>query len=244
MDLVREKFAILDDFRFEYLPVGVKYLANPPDGISLLGKSMTLCEMLRSAFRGDMFFAGVQDHTCDAGTYILGQTEIMDQYISGEYGVALGVFGDARSAARLYQYIPRINKGVVNYLAFCPVNKLSFDPDVLIFLANTSQAEILLRAMSYRTGKMWSNRYSSAIGCAWLFVYPYLSGEINFMTTGMGFGMRRRKLFPEGLQFITIPFDKLPYILETLKEMPWVPRAYQPDGLEYVKQLRIRLGLD
>jgi hypothetical protein len=115
---------------------------------------------------------------------------------------------------------------------------------VLVILANTTQAEILLRATSYKTGRMWLSRYSAAMGCAWLFIYPYLSGEIDFITTGLGFGMRRRKLFPEGLQFISIPFDQLPSILETLKEMPWVPEPFKPDGLEYVKNLRVKLGLE
>jgi hypothetical protein len=56
--------------------------------------------------------------------------------------------------------------------------------------------------------------------------------------------MRRRKLFPEGLMFISIPFDRLPSMLETLKEMPWVPEPYKPEGLEFVKQLCIKLGLE
>ena len=156
----------------------------------------------------------------------------------------MGVFGDERAAARLYHYIPRLAKGEVNYVAFSPYNQLISDPDVLIFLADPDQAEILLRAMSYRTGRMWQSRYSSAIGCAWLFIHPYLNGEINFISTGLGFGMKRRKLFPEGMQLISIPFDQLPSMLGTLSEMPWVPRPFQPDGPEYVKQLRTKLGLD
>jgi hypothetical protein len=59
----------------------------------------------------------------------------------------------------------------------------------------------------------------------------------------LGFGMKRRKLFQEGLMFISILFDRLPYMLETSREMPWVSGPYKPDGLEYVKQLRIRLGV-
>ena len=101
-----------------------------------------------------------------------GRADIEEQYINGEYGAGLGVFCDARAASRLYHYIPKIARGVVNYVAFSPLDKLPFDPDVLIFLANSSQAEVLLRAMSYKTGKMWSSRYSSAIGCSWLFIYP------------------------------------------------------------------------
>ena len=71
-----------------------------------------------------------------------------------------------------------------------------------------------------------------------------LNGEINFIATGLGFGMKRRKLFPEGLLFISIPFDQLPSVMQTLREMPWVPEPYKPNGLEFVKQLRIKLGLE
>ena len=162
---------------------------------------------------------------------------------SGEFGAGLKIFEEPRSASRLYQYIPKIGKGVVNYIAFSPLNKLSFDPDVLVILAKTSQTEILLRAMSYRTGKMWLSRFSPAIGCAWIFIYPYLTGELNYTMTGLGHGMKRRKLFPEGMQIVSIPFDLLPSMLQTLQEMPWVLPAYEPDGTEFVKRLLNELGL-
>jgi hypothetical protein len=56
--------------------------------------------------------------------------------------------------------------------------------------------------------------------------------------------MRRRHIFPEGMNMISIPFDKIAPLMQTLKEMPWVPKPYEPDGLDYVKKLRIGLGLD
>jgi hypothetical protein len=71
-----------------------------------------------------------------------------------------------------------------------------------------------------------------------------LSGEINFISTGLGFGMRRRNLFPEGRQFVSIPYDRLPSMLETLQEMPWIPEPYKPNGMEFARQLLIRLGLE
>jgi tRNA1(Val) A37 N6-methylase TrmN6 len=44
--------------------------------------------------------------------------------------------------------------------------------------------------------------------------------------TGFGFGMRSRRLFPEGMVLMTIPWDKLPQILKNLEEMDWVPESY------------------
>ena len=244
MAITKDDLTVLHQLEFDIQPVGIKYSANPIPGMAKLDKNLALCEMLKFAYEGNSFYADVKNHLCDAGSYILGQTDLTEPYISGEYGAGMEVFYDARAAGRLYHYIPRIEKGVVNYIALCPLDGLSFEPDVLIILTNTSQAEILLRAMSYKTGRMWQSRYSSAIGCAWLFTYPYLSGKMNFITAGLGFGMRRRKLFPEGKQFISIPLDQLPSLLHSLQEMPWIPRPYQPDGMEYVKQLRIKLGID
>jgi uncharacterized protein (DUF169 family) len=123
------------------------------------------------------------------------------------------------------------------------LDKLIFDPDVLVVLAKTSQTEVLLRAMSYRTGKMWSSKSTAIIGCAWLFIYPYITGELNYTVTGLSHGMKRRKLFPEGMQLVAIPFDLLPSMLQNLKDMPWVLPSMEPDGAEFFKRVATELGL-
>ncbi len=243
MILVKEDLAILDKFDFDVPPVGIKFLAKPPGRVERLNERMAFCEMLKKAQEGNVFFVDKESHACEAGLYVLGQADAPEPYISGEFGAGLKIFEEARSASRLYQYIPRIGKGVVDYVAFSPSNKLPFDPDVLIILANTSQTEILLRAMSYRTGKMWSSKCSAAIGCAWIYVYPYLTGELNYTVTGLGHGMKRRKLFPEGHQLVSIPFDLLTSMLKALGDMPWVLPAYEPDGAEFVRGLLVKLRI-
>ena len=242
MALTEDKLAILDKFYFDIQPVCVKFLVEPPDAVGRLAENMAFCEMLKRAIDGYAFYADVDNHTCPAGAYVLGQAEATEPFVSGRFGAGLRIFEGPRAASRLYLYIPKIGRGVVNYVAFSPLDQLAFQPDVLILLANTSQAEILLRAMSYRTGQMWSSKFSSAIGCAWVLIHPYLRGELNYIATGLGHGMRRRKLFPEGLQLMSIPFDLLPSLLQTLKDMPWVLPAYEPDGPEFVRRLLVELG--
>ena len=243
MSYTKKDLAILEQFDFEVPPVGVKFSTRPPDRIKRLDENLAFCEMLRRAQEGKTFFADAQSHTCEAGLYVLGQAEAPGPYISGEFGAGLKIFEEPRAAGRLYHYIPRIAKGVVQYIVLSPVPDLLFDPDVLIVLARTRQTEILLRAMSYRTGKMWSSKFSPAIGCAWIYIYPYLTGELNYTLTGLGHGMKRRKLFPEGRQLISIPFDLLPSLLQNLREMPWELPAYQPNGDEFVRQLVDALGI-
>lgn len=242
MILTENDVAVLGRFEFSVQPVGVKFLVKQPENMERLTEKVALCEMVVKAQQGNVFYAGREDHSCDAGTYVLGQTDAPEPFISGQFGAGLQIFESPRSASRLYAYIPRIKKNQVNFVAFAPLDRLSFDPDLLIILARTAQSEILMRAMSYKSGEMWSSRMSAAIGCAWLFVYPYLSGKLNYTTCGFGHGMKRRDLFPEGHQLLSIPFDILPSVLQNLQEMPWVLPAYKPDGMEFVRKVLVEIG--
>ena len=120
MTLKKEDFVILDNFQFDIQPVAVKYFVRTPENITRIDGKMTLCEMLVKAQNGDPFYSAPEDHTCGAGLYVLGQTDIEEQFVSGEYGAGLGVFCDERAASRLYHYIPKIARHVVNYVAFSP----------------------------------------------------------------------------------------------------------------------------
>jgi uncharacterized protein (DUF169 family) len=243
MTITKQDLAVLGRFDFDVEPVAVKFSAIRPEQVDRLGENMAFCEMLKRAQEGNAFYVDAENHTCEAGLYVLGQADAPEPFVSGRFGAGLKIFEEPRAASRLYQYIPKIGRGVVNYVTFSPLDELLFEPDVAIFLANTGQTEIILRAMSYRTGKMWSNKFSSAIGCAWIYIYPYLTGELNYTITGLGHGIKRRKLFPEGLQLVSVPFDLLSSLLQTLQDMPWVLPAYEPDGQEYVKRLLLELGL-
>jgi uncharacterized protein (DUF169 family) len=92
--------------------------------------------------------------------------------------------------------------------------------------ANRRQAEIILRAHSYTSGQTWKAQGSTVIGCAWLFIEPYLSGELNFTVTNLNSGWNSRQVLPKGLIVITIPYDLLPMIVANLEEMEWVPSDY------------------
>ena len=127
-----------------------------------------------------------------------------------------------------------LGRGMVNYVAFSSLDKLTFEPDLLILYATPGQAEIVLRAMSYSTGEIWAPKATGVLGCAWLYIYPYKSGKVNYMITGMGFGMKVRKVFSEGRILISIPWDWIPTITTNLKEMKWVPPAYNDSREQYI----------
>jgi len=237
MSSIQKDLSIFNKFNFDRKPVGVKYLANKPGGIERLNKILDFCEMLTEAQEGSPFYATKEDFTC-VGPLLLGMVEHEPIFESGLVGPKLGVFKEARANRRIYQVIPRLPKGTVNYVAFSPLDKLSFEPDVLIVTATPSQAEILLRASSYTTGQMWSSKGTPVIGCAWLYIYPYVSGELNFTVTGFGHGMKARRLLPEGLILISIPWDLLPSMIDNLQDMEWVLHSYTISRDEHKKKVK------
>lgn len=232
-----KEFSILEKFDFERKPVGVKFLFTRPKGLKRPDKVMDFCEMLVEAEQGNAFYVTKEGFTC-IGPLLLGMVDEDPIFESGRVGPKLGAFKDARANRRIYQYLPRLPRNSINYVAFAPLDKLTFEPDLLIILATVSQAEIFIRAKAYTTGEMWSARGTPVVGCAWLYIYPYLNGEMNLSITGFGFGMKSRRLFPEGRILLSIPWDRLPAILKNLEEMEWVPESYNLGAEGHKKKVK------
>jgi uncharacterized protein (DUF169 family) len=230
-------YSILEKFDFERKPVGIKFLTTRPEGLEKLDKILDFCEMVVEAQEGRAFYVTKDEFTC-IGPQLLGMKEDDPVFESGRVGPELGAFKDARANRRIYDYLPRLPKNVINYVAYAPLDKMSFEPDVLIILANPAQAEIFIRAKSFTTGEPWAAKGTPVVGCAWLYLYPYLTGDMNLSVTGFGFGMRARRLFPEGMILLSIPWDKLPGILKNLEDMNWVPHSYTIGAAEHKKKVR------
>jgi len=235
---------ISEKLNFELSPVAVSFAIKPPDRLKQLEGKIGFCEMLREAQEGNSFYAAPENHNCDGGLVVLGKT-VPSVYESGEFGAGLQVFDHFRTMARVYDVLPRLNpERNINYVAFSPLDSLTFEPDLLVMVAELPQAEILLRAMSYSTGKPWVSRCTTVLGCAWMYTYPYLTGELNYITTGLGHGMTRRKVSPAGRQVISIPHDLFGTMLHSLQTMPWVAPLFQPDSDKFRRKLLGDLGLD
>jgi uncharacterized protein (DUF169 family) len=157
--------------------------------------------------------------------------EMQPHVEGGLIGPKFGIFQDARANNKIYQYIPKFQKGIVNFVAFSTLDQLTFEPDLLILTAKPRQAEIVLRAMSYSTGELWDPKATSVLGCAWLYAHPFLSGKVNYTITGLAFGMIAKQIFEEGWMLISIPYNWIPTITRNLEEMEWVLPSYT-DGRE------------
>lgn len=217
-------YSILDKFKFERKPVGVKFVLEKPEGIRHLDKELNMCEMLKEAQEHDAFYVAPEDWVCvGVEQMIIGMKEPEPILVSGMFGGEEGLFRGDNACRAMYQYLPRLPKGSVKYVVFSPLDQLTFDPDVLIMVANISQAQTLVRSINFSTGEPFVSRATPVVACAWIYVYPVVSGQLNYFVTGLGLGMQALNIFPPGLFIISVPFQQIPTMLDNLKYMPYRP---------------------
>ena len=217
--------SIFEKFDFKMKPIGIKFLLFKPEGIEKLKKQLSFCEMMREAQKAEPFYV-MQDNCTCVEPILTGMAEGDPVFESGHIGPALKIFEEARANRRLYHYITTLERNSVKYIAFSSIDKLTFSPDVLILAADPTQLEIILRAMSFATGKMWTSKGTTVIACSWLTTYPYISGEMNFIITDVSHGMRAKQVFPPGTILIAIPFDRISQLIEGLEKIEWYPAMF------------------
>jgi uncharacterized protein (DUF169 family) len=231
-------YTVFNNLSLDYAPVAVKFSLARPKSLPKLGKKLSVCEMIREAQDNGGFYAEYDNHVCQVGPYILGQIDPDPGMVSGQIGPHLGVYGDASANRQIYLNMPRLQRGTGTYTLFAKLHEATFEPDLVILVAKPSVAEIVLRARGYRSGKGWNAYGTSVAGCACLFMRPYLTGEMNMMVTGLHHGMKVRNIYPEGLLMLSIPFQIMPEMISSLKEMPWELPQYSWGKETHIRKMK------
>jgi uncharacterized protein (DUF169 family) len=224
--------SILNKLELEHQPVGIKFLFNKPERIRKLEKNLAICLMPEEAWNSGAFYVDMTNFEC-AEALFLGVTNDDPFSVAGQIGtkVGLDIFQEARANRRIYEVLPTLKKGTCNYMIFAPMDDMDFDPDVLIITGTARQAEIILRSYTYSTGEMYVSKTTPVIGCAWTFVYPFITGELNYVVEGLCFGHIARQVGKMGYVTVSIPFNLLKLMIDNLQEMTWSLPAYT-DGRE------------
>ncbi len=235
-------YSALEKLNLERKPVGVKFLPTRPEGIERIKEKRAFCEMFKEAQETDPFYVQEEDFIC-VEPMLLGMRDPEPALVSGAAGGGAGLFKEPRANRKLYQYAPRMLKGTVNYVAFSAVDQLTFDPDVVVIAANVGQARSILRADSYTSGDCWSCKGTPVLACAWMYIYPVISGKMNFTVTGLSLGMQAINMdFPEGVFLISIPWNMMPTVLENLQDAN-LYRSWRSSGREeHFKRFEVRLN--
>ena len=249
LKLKAHDFAVLEQFDFAYAPVGFKFFSAEGDldglGLEPLDGKMSWCQMLRQAQGGRAFYATAENHSCEPGIFLTGHGPLIPLAAGGRIGTAFDIYPDERANRRVYSHVTMLAEGTTFATGFAAVDKLTFEPDVLIIgCDNMDQGEAILRATQWDTGDMITSRMTYVMGCNWLFTHPYMSGEINTLWTGICHGMTGYDLHPPGLPMVAIPWPHIDRVLRNIREMPRKLPAHTEERDEAHRRGGERLGVE
>lgn len=220
---------LLRKLDLEYPCIAIKMRFEVPACAHYEGDKLAFCQYVRHAQEtGGHFYIQESDDDC-YGRLALGMIDIPPVTGSGQAGYDFGVYKAPIANQQLYQKLPRLVRGTVNYVEFCPAIDCDFDPDLLLFVADLPQADIIMRATSYISGDLWESKSSPVISCAWMYAWPLISGKVNHITTGYYHGLKRRGAYPPGLRMISVPFQKIDELFLALDQMDWELIAFRED---------------
>ena len=231
-------FTILDKLELTRKPVGVKFLPYTPEDVHRIEKDLNFCQMFVEAQTNPPFYVQHEDLHC-VEPMILGMQDYDPVPLSGMVGEIDDLFDELRANQKIYYLIPRLLRGSVRSVVFSSVDQMTYDPDVLVITNDDmDQARIIMRASVYSTGETWSSKGMPVLACSWMYVYPYLSGELNYTVSGLSMGMQTLKVLPQGLMIVSIPWQKLPMILTNMQKMNWHPTSESVTGEEHKQRFQ------
>lgn len=223
-------------------PVVIKYHLLPPENCRKSDKKLAFCQFVREVqSSGESFYIDRTNDECN-GKMTVGMEPKPPVGASGQAGFDFEMYRSPIACQQLYQKIEPLVPGTVNYVQFAPVEDCDFDPDLIICVAELEAADIIMRDTSYISGDLWESKSSPVISCAWIYAYPIVSGKVNFITTGMYHGLKRRKAYPPGRMIIAIPYTKIDEVVTALDQMPWTAIAFREDEESRAELERRREG--
>ena len=192
-------------------------LSNDKPNFEKLNKKLRLCEMFNEAqIEGGPFYTSSDEHACDGGAYHLGLREMPVETRSGEFLYKrVGIFGSARAARRFFRSNLGIDPGTVKYASFSPLDKASFDPDVIVLVCSAKDGMRAVEASAYESGIAAKGRDGPI--CSTIVAAPYLTGEIVY-TLGDLAGRRFAKI-DDGEIFIGVPFERIDGLINGLEKI-------------------------
>jgi uncharacterized protein (DUF169 family) len=209
--------------------VAIQYLPVKPENTEYCEKKLAFCQFVREAQKtGSKFYISKENDAC-YGKMVLGMIPKPPVTASGQAGLDFGIYKTRSACMKLYQKLPVLVPGAVNYVVFAPLSICDFNPDLIVIFADIEKAEIIMRATTYISGDFWESISTPVLSCCWMYAYPLISGKVNHITTGFYHGLRRRKTIKAGLRMISIPFNKIDEVVASLDEMDWTTIAFRED---------------
>jgi len=163
-------------------PVAIKLIINEediPEGIEKTNKKERHCQMVKDASKGEMFYSLSEEQTCKGGSAALGLEDFPEKITTGEFYYKLGRFKTVGSGKRTMDRIPKIDLRL-HAIAYAPLEKATFQPDIIILIANPKQGMLISKAIVYTLGgRVEANFAGIQSVCADAVAGPFMTKNPN-----------------------------------------------------------------
>jgi uncharacterized protein (DUF169 family) len=200
-------------------PVAVKLAKTPadiPPGYLKVNEKHRHCQFVQDArLRGLTGFATQGEHLCKGGAAVMGIEPSPEIVADGTTYQKLGNFKTIEGAVETVRAIPKLDE-TVYATVYAPLEKATFDPDVVVIVATPRQALRLSQAYLHASGGRIAADYAGIQSlCADAVVAVKQRGVPN-MTLGCN-GSRKYSGIAEDEVIMGFPPKDLGALVEALK---------------------------
>ena len=201
-----------DTLELDGSPVAVAILLEAPTELKWWRRKATACMMIQIARRGLSFYCSGESIVCGGRAHLgLGESPVRDLE---DFLVRKEKLSGTRLAARKMlqrtkERAPRAGK----YLAFSPLEKVSFNPDVVLFVGTPLQVSRIIFLDAFETGEI--DTVHGEPLCSAVIATPITTGKIGISFLDMA--CRRFGRYKPEEMVIGVPYVRLPRLIKAIE---------------------------
>jgi len=189
-----------------------------PDGVVEPSVRIRHCQSITAARRGNCLYIPPRKHACPDGAGIMGLITISPKLRNGDLYVLFKKLPDIERARKMINSRPEFEPGSHTATLVAPLEKATFEPDVVIFTLWPEQAMWLCCSSSYSSGNrhvFHTSGYNST--CADLTVQVMKSQKMN-ISFGC-YGARASSDIWDTEMYLSIPYVQVPELIDALAKL-------------------------
>lgn len=209
--------------RPQTFPVAVKMLKDgeeiPPKTRQPqrdLGIKVATCQSIALARRyGWTLAVSKEDLSCAPGLLAIGFAKPNDFYAEGN--IAKDMYcGTLEAGAAMEAAIPKFQPGLYKTIVLGPIDKVSFEPDLILMYGNSAQVMRLVQGALFKQGGTVKSEAQGRLDCADIVVRTMQTNECQYVLPCTG--DRQFALTADDELCFTMPASKVEDVLEGLRE--------------------------
>lgn len=182
-----------------------------------LPNKLLICQVINTArIHGRALIATAEDSLCVIGAVALGLMETPSHMASGDIFLKLGYISDPEKAKKYQECLARLEP-VYEAFAVKPLERINFEPEILLFYGNSAQISLALFALSVS--------YSERLQLSMFGESALCGGIAQAMSTGKPqisipcFGERVYASTADDEILLIVPFPKIPDLISGLETL-------------------------